>query len=144
MVIILLYKSKIDKSFFIKLISFLICAILGILIWCFGHTIPGVINSVLFVACFLYTFAELLFTNYKITDNALVVKKGIAYLEIDFSEIALIDSDIERNYDIINASLSKDTFEVICTIDGKLYKVQLSPENKNDFVNELRNKVCRA
>lgn len=96
----------------------------------FSESWPGIFILLILALFIFHLFRN---TNYKITDNQLYIKSGFIYQsKIDINQI----KKISHTRSILSApALSFDRLEILY---NKFDSVIISPENKEEFVAELK------
>mgnify|MGYP001047451901 CR=1 FL=1 len=141
------YKSKIDRAFYIKVLVTLLLGI-GLLVFyfIFRNVIVGILGTWMFVALLLIFLPEYRSTYYIIRDNGLLVKNGlfdkVTILYRQMMEVA--EEQGEARHGSSKVALSKDRLYIRYRVKKKEYWMAISPENKEQFLEEIQEILARC
>jgi len=134
------YRSKIGFSFWSHLIMIIVIAV-PIIILIRSATIAVILISALISAIILYFILLALRTRYIFDDEKLTIRNIIGKKEIPYRTVKKVigSSKDPFNYGIV--VLSMDRIEIL---HGKNGHTLISPDNKQEVLDILRQKCCNA
>lgn len=137
------YKSKIDRIFYGKVLVTLVLGIVLLAIYFVFHNILlGFLGTWMFVALLVVFLPEYRSTYYIIRSNGLFVKNGlfdkatILYRQM----LEVTEEKGEARNGSSKVALSKDRIYIRYRIKKKEYWLEISPENKEQFLQEIHEK----
>ena len=134
------YGSKIGFSFWSHLIAIIIISV-PVLILIRSVTIAAILFSILFSVMILYFILLAQRTRYTFDDEKLTIRNIVGKKEILYRTVTKVigSSKDPFNYGIV--VLSMDRIEIF---HGKSGHTLISPQNKEEVLNILRQKCCNA
>lgn len=137
------YKSKIDRAFYIKAaVVCLIGVILLAIYFIFHHILVGFLGTWMFVALLLIFLPEYKSTYYVVRNSSLFIRNGlfekVTILYRQMMEVAEEKGEPRDGSSVV--ALSKDRVYIRYRVKKKEYWLEISPENKEQFLAELHEK----
>ena len=137
------YKSKMDRSFYMKALAVFLLGIVFLAVYFIFHNIlVGFLGTWMFVALLLIFLPEYKSTYYIVGDTGLLIKNGlfdkVTILYRQMMEVT--EEEGEARHGSSRVALSKDRIYIRYRIKSKEYWLEISPENKEQFLEEIQEK----
>ena len=137
------YRSKIDRDFYIKVAVTLALGIVLLAVYFFFRNILiGFLGTWMFVALLVVCLPEYRSTYYIIRSNGLLVKNGLFdKMTILYRQMLEVTEEMgEERSGVSKVALSKDRIYIRYRVKKKEYWLEISPENKEQFLEEIHEK----
>ena len=139
------FKGKGDWIFYLELAAAVVVSCWGL--WSF-FTDNNILGLLLGIACVVITVvgaAQLLRTCYELRENGMDLRSGISHLYVDYSAVTDIDAVKEAVVSgYVPLAMGSNKLYVIFAEGDKTYRLELSPADREGFLQALRQRVEQA